>query len=109
LYINLQYLNSSGNWVSISKGLGSGAKQSFTFQLDGLGNSVADYVPLSVVGFADGVAQLDSDGNLILPASPAGAGIKFRDNTIQTTAFNSSGFATSNQLSDVEALALAGL
>jgi hypothetical protein len=78
-------------------------------QLDGLGNSVADYVPLSVVGFADGVAQLDSDGNLILPASPAGAGIKFRDNTIQTTAFNSSGFATSNQLSDVEALALAGL
>jgi hypothetical protein len=36
--INLQYLNSSGNWVSISKGLGSGAKQSFTFQLDGLGN-----------------------------------------------------------------------
>jgi hypothetical protein len=36
--INLQYLNSSGNWVSISKGLGSGAKPSFTFQLDGLGN-----------------------------------------------------------------------
>ena len=36
--INLQYLNSSGNWVSISKGLGSGSKQSYSFQLDGLGN-----------------------------------------------------------------------
>jgi hypothetical protein len=35
---NLQYLNSSGNWVSISKGLGSGSKHSYSFQLDGLGN-----------------------------------------------------------------------
>jgi hypothetical protein len=87
----------------------SGVVENVQSQLDSIGNSVGDYVPLSVVGFADGVAQLDSNGNLILPASPAGAGIKFRDNTIQTTAFNSSGFATSSQLSDVEALALAGL
>jgi hypothetical protein len=36
--INLQYLNSPGNWVSISKGLGSGSKQSYSFELEGLGN-----------------------------------------------------------------------
>ena len=36
--INLQYLDSPGNWVSISKGLGSGSKQSYAFELEGLGN-----------------------------------------------------------------------
>jgi hypothetical protein len=87
----------------------SGVVENVQSQLDSIGNSVGDYVPLSVVGFADGVAQLDSNGNLILPASPAGAGIKFRDNTIQTTAFNTNGFATASDLSDVEVLALAGL
>jgi len=61
------------------------------------------------VGFADGVAKTDSNGNVLIPTSPAGAGIKFPDNTIQTTAINTSSFATSSQLSDVEVLALAGL
>jgi hypothetical protein len=87
----------------------SGVVDNIQEQLDNIGNSVGDYVPLSVVGFADGVAQTDSDGNVLIPTSPAGAGLKFPDNTIQTTAFNTEGFATSSQLSDVEVLALAGL
>jgi len=87
----------------------SGVVDNIQSQLDNIGNSVGDYVPLSVVGFADGVAQTDSNGNVLIPTSPSGAGIKFPDNTIQTTAFNTAGFATSSQLSDVEVLALAGL
>ena len=87
----------------------SGVVDNVQEQLDNIGNSVGDYVPLFVVGSADGVAQTDSDGNILVPISPAGAGLKFPDNTIQTTAFNTEGFATSSQLSDVEVLALAGL
>jgi hypothetical protein len=87
----------------------SGLDSNIQDQLNNFGNSIGDYVPLSVVGFADGVAKTDSDGNVLIPTSPAGAGLKFPDNTIQTTAFNTAGFATSSQLSDVEVLALAGL
>jgi len=87
----------------------SGLDSNVQNQLNNIGNSIGDYVPLSVVGFADGVAKTDSNGNVLIPTSPAGAGIKFPDNTIQTTAFNTAGFATSSQLSDVEVLALAGL
>jgi len=87
----------------------SGLDSNIQDQLNNIGNSIGDYVPLSVVGFADGVAKTDSNGNVLIPTSPAGAGIKFPDNTIQTTAFNTAGFATSSQLSDVEVLALAGL
>ncbi len=87
----------------------SGLDSNIQDQLNNFGNSIGDYVPLSVVGFADGVAKTDSNGNVLIPTSPAGAGLKFPDNTIQTTAFNTAGFATSSQLSDVEVLALAGL
>lgn len=87
----------------------SGVDSNIQDQLNNFGNSIGDYVPLSVVGFADGVAKTDSNGNVLIPTSPAGAGLKFPDNTIQTTAFNTTGFATSSQLSDVEVLALAGL
>jgi len=87
----------------------SGIDSNIQDQLNNFGNSIGDYVPLSVVGFADGVAKTDSNGNVLIPTSPAGAGIKFPDNTIQTTAINTSSFATSSQLSDVEVLALAGL
>ena len=78
-------------------------------QLDGLGNSIGDYIPLAALGVASGVAETDANGNVVVPNSPAGAGIKFADNTIQTTAINTSSFATSSQLSDVEVLALAGI
>ena len=78
-------------------------------QLDGLGNSIGDYIPLSALGVASGAAETDANGNVVVPNSPAGAGIKFADNTIQTTAINTSSFATSSQLSDVEVLALAGI
>lgn len=87
----------------------SGVASNIQDQLDNIGNSIGDYVPLSVVGFASGVPETDPNGNILIPTSPAGAGIKFPDNTIQTTAFNTAGFATSSQLSDVEVLALAGL
>lgn len=87
----------------------SGVASNIQDQLDNIGNSIGDYVPLSVVGFASGVPETDPNGNILVPTSPAGAGIKFPDNTIQTTAFNTAGFATSSQLSDVEVLALAGL
>ncbi len=78
-------------------------------QLDSVGNSLGDYIPLAALGVASGVAETDANGNILVPTSPAGAGIKFADNTIQTTAINTSSFATSSQLSDVEVLALAGL
>ena len=49
---------------------------------------------------------IDLNGNILVLS---GAGVKFPDNSIQTTAFNTSGFATTSDLSDVEVLALAGL
>jgi hypothetical protein len=87
----------------------SGVTSNIQDQLDSVGNSLGDYIPLSALGTASGVPETDPNGNILVPTSPAGAGIKFPDNTIQTTAFNTAGFATSSQLSDVEVLALAGL
>jgi hypothetical protein len=87
----------------------SGVTSNIQDQLDSVGNSLGDYIPLSALGAASGVPETDPNGNILIPTSPAGAGIKFPDNTIQTTAFNTAGFATSSQLSDVEVLALAGL
>jgi hypothetical protein len=87
----------------------SGVTSNIQDQLDSVGNSLGDYIPLSALGSASGVPETDPNGNILVPTSPAGAGIKFPDNTIQTTAFNTAGFATSSQLSDVEVLALAGL
>lgn len=87
----------------------SGVTSNIQDQLDSVGNSLGDYIPLSALGTASGVPETDPNGNILIPTSPAGAGIKFPDNTIQTTAFNTAGFATSSQLSDVEVLALAGL
>lgn len=87
----------------------SGVTSNIQDQLDSVGNSLGDYIPLSALGTASGVPETDPNGNILVPTSPAGAGVKFPDNTIQTTAFNTAGFATSSQLSDVEVLALAGL
>jgi|688.fasta_scaffold363626_2 hypothetical protein len=87
----------------------SGVASNIQDQLDSVGNSLGDYIPLAALGVASGVAATDANGNILVPTSPAGAGIKFADNTIQTTALNTSSFATSSQLSDVEVLALAGL
>lgn len=88
----------------------SGTTDNVQLQIDtlatNLSNTLGDYVPLADVGQPDGVAAVDSDGNILVLD---GAGIKFSDNTIQTTAFNTSGFATASELSDVEVLALAGL
>lgn len=87
----------------------SGVDSNIQNQLDGFSNSIGDYVPLTAVGSASGVAKTDASGHVLVPTSPTNAGIKFADNTIQRTAINTSSFATSSQLSDVEALALAGI
>lgn len=83
----------------------SGLVDNVQDQLDNVGNSLGDYIPTSAIGQADGVAATDPDNRILVSAN----GIKFSDNTIQTTAFNTSGFATAAQLSDVEVLALAAL
>ena len=82
----------------------SGLSDNVQAQLNNIGNTIGDYVPLAKVGQADGVAATDPSNRILAPA-----GVKFSDNTVQTTAFNTSGFATSSQLSAVEVLALAGL
>lgn len=83
----------------------SGLVDNIQDQLDNVGNSLGDYIPLNQLGVAGGVPQINVDSQIIALSG----GIKFSDNTVQTTAVNTSSFATSSQLSDVEVLALAGL
>lgn len=112
VYVDITNLNvyakSEGSWGSPTE-INVYTKTEIDGLLNDLDNSLGDYVPLTSVGFADGVARLNPDGHLLIPTSPAGAGVKFADNTIQTTAFDSSNFATSSALSDLEALVLAGI
>lgn len=83
----------------------SGVTSNIQTQLDSVGNSLGDYIPLNQLGVAGGVAAINPDSQILALSG----GIKFSDNTVQTTAVNTSSFATSSQLSDVEVLALAGL
>lgn len=83
----------------------SGLVDNVQDQLDSVGNSLGDYIPLNQLGVAGGVAQININSQIVALSG----GIKFSDNTVQTTAVNTSNFATSSQLSDVEVLALAGL
>jgi hypothetical protein len=83
----------------------SGLTDNIQDQLDSVGNSLGDYIPLNQLGVAGGVAQININSQIVALSG----GIKFSDNTVQTTAVNTSSFATSSQLSDVEVLALAGL
>ena len=83
----------------------SGLTDNIQDQLDSVGNSLGDYIPLNQLGVAGGVPQININSQIIALSG----GIKFSDNTVQTTAVNTSSFATSSQLSDVEVLALAGL
>jgi len=83
----------------------SGLTDNIQDQLDSVGNSLGDYIPLNQLGVAGGVPQINIDSQVVVLSG----GIKFSDNTVQTTAFNTAGFATASQLSDVEVLALAAL
>ena len=99
------YVKSSNTWGSPTE-INVYTKQEIDTLLSNIDNSLGDYVPLSIVGEPDGVPATDLNGNILVLS---GAGVKFPDNSIQTTAFNTSGFATASDLSDVEVLALAGL
>ena len=99
------YVKSSGTWGSPTE-INVYTKQEIDTLFTNIDNSLGDYVPLSIVGEPDGVPATDLNGNILVLS---GAGVKFPDNSIQTTAFNTSGFATTSDLSDVEVLALAGL
>jgi len=99
------YVKSSGTWGSPTE-INVYTKQEIDTLFTNIDNSLGDYVPLSIVGEPDGVPATDLNGNILVLS---GAGVKFPDNSIQTTAFNTSGFATASDLSDVEVLALAGL
>lgn len=82
-----------------------GVTSSIQTQLDNVGNSLGDYIPLNQINQPDGVPGTDPNGNILVPTVPSalGAGLKFRDNTIQTTAI------TPAMLEDIEVLALAAL
>jgi hypothetical protein len=99
------YVKSSSIWGSPTE-INVYTKQEIDTLFTNIDNSLGDYVPLSIVGEPDGVPATDLNGNILVLS---GAGVKFPDNSIQTTAFNTSGFATTSDLSDVEVLALAGL
>jgi hypothetical protein len=99
------YVKSSSTWGSPTE-INVYTKQEIDTLFTNIDNSLGDYVPLSIVGEPDGVPATDLNGNILVLS---GAGVKFPDNSIQTTAFNTSGFATTSDLSDVEVLALAGL
>jgi len=99
------YVKSSGTWGSPTE-INVYTKEEIDTLFSNIDNSLGDYVPLSIVGEPDGVPATDLNGNILVLS---GAGVKFPDNSIQTTAFNTSGFATTSDLSDVEVLALAGL
>jgi hypothetical protein len=99
------YVKSSSIWGSPTE-INVYTKQEIDTLFTNIDNSLGDYVPLSIVGEPDGVPATDLNGNILVLS---GAGVKFPDNSIQTTAFNTSGFATASDLSDVEVLALAGL
>jgi hypothetical protein len=99
------YVKSSSTWGSPTE-INVYTKQEIDTLFTNIDNSLGDYVPLSIVGEPDGVPATDLNGNILVLS---GAGVKFPDNSIQTTAFNTSGFATASDLSDVEVLALAGL
>lgn len=83
----------------------SGLEGNIQDQLDNVGNSLGEYIPLNQIGQIGGVPQINVNSQIIALSG----GIKFSDNTVQTTAVNTSGFASSSQLSDIEVLALAGL
>jgi hypothetical protein len=99
------YVKSSSTWGSPTE-INVYTKQEIDTLFTNIDNSLGDYVPLNIVGEPDGVPATDLNGNILVLS---GAGVKFPDNSIQTTAFNTSGFATTSDLSDVEVLALAGL
>jgi len=99
------YVKSSSTWGSPTE-INVYTKQEIDTLFTNIDSSLGDYVPLSIVGEPDGVPATDLNGNILVLS---GAGVKFPDNSIQTTAFNTSGFATTSDLSDVEVLALAGL
>jgi hypothetical protein len=98
------YLKNAGVWGSPTE-INAYTKEEVDTLLSDIGNSLGDYVPLSQVNQPDGVPATDPNGNILVPTvlSANGAGLKFRDNTIQTTAI------TPAMLEDIEVLALAAL
>lgn len=98
------YTKSAGSWGSPTE-INVYTKEEIDSLLGDINNSLGDYIPLNQINQPDGVPGTDPDGNILVPTVPSalGAGLKFRDNTIQTTAI------TPAMLEDIEVLALAAL
>lgn len=98
------YVKGTSTWSSPTE-INVYTKDEVDTLLSNINNSLGDYIPLNQLGVAGGPAEINGDSQILVLSG----GIKFSDNTVQTTAFNTTGFATASQLSDVEVLALAAL